>query len=134
MKWKKSPESLVALFGEVLPDDASVERRSMFGYPCAFVHGQMFCGLHQEDLVLRLPPAERAKFLEQPGAEPFVPMPGRPMTEYVVAPPALLESRARLGKWLEKSLAYASKLPPKTRPKRAKAAAARAPKQRTRRL
>jgi TfoX/Sxy family transcriptional regulator of competence genes len=113
MDWKKSPESLIALFDEVAPRDAPVERRKMFGYPAAFVHGHMFGGLFQDHLVLRLPDDERAEFMALPGAAAFEPMPGRPMKGYVVAPDDMLEDRQSLRAWLDRSLRFASSLPPK---------------------
>ncbi|MFI5255460.1 MAG: TfoX/Sxy family protein [Candidatus Limnocylindrales bacterium] len=117
MAWKKSPESLIALFDEVAPRQAPsgppVERRKMFGYPAAFVHGNMFAGLFQDRLMMRLAEAERAEFLAMPGARPFEPMPGRPMTGYFEAPAALLGDPDALRGWLDRSLAYAVTLPPK---------------------
>jgi TfoX/Sxy family transcriptional regulator of competence genes len=112
--WRRAPEQLVMLFGElvaVLPPDA--ERRKMFGYPCVFVNGQLFAGVHQENIMLRLSEAERKAFLALEGAHQFEPMPGRPMREYVVAPQSMLASPDDLIAWLEKSYAYAKSLPPK---------------------
>src|ERR671934_2301103 len=86
MEWRKASESLKSAFEEALPDDPRVERKQMFGYPCAFVNGNMFAGVHQEALFLRLGEQERATLLDQPGSGPFEPMPGRAMREYVVAP------------------------------------------------
>ncbi|HEY6460111.1 MAG TPA: TfoX/Sxy family protein, partial [Polyangiaceae bacterium] len=83
MKWTKSPEFLVQSFDHCLPMAPGVERRSMFGYPCAFVNGHMFCGLHQDSLVVRLPEARREAMVAS-GARIFEPMPGKPMEEYVV--------------------------------------------------
>jgi len=123
MKWKKSPEALVSTFDAALPHDPKVERRSMFGYPCAFVNGNMFTGLHERSLILRLGEAERGELLREPGARIFEPMPGRSMKEYVAAPPGVLADVALLRKWMKKSLAFASALPPKgekpAKPKRA---------------
>jgi TfoX/Sxy family transcriptional regulator of competence genes len=132
MKWTKSPESLVRTFAEALPDAPSVERRSMFGYPCAFVNGNMFAGLHQASLILRLGETERGELLREPGARIFEPMPGRPMKEYVAAPPRVLGNVALLRKWMQKSLAFAASLPPKgEKPAKAKPrAAAKAPAKR----
>jgi TfoX/Sxy family transcriptional regulator of competence genes len=113
MKWMKSPASLVERFGQVVPKDPSVERRSMFGYPCAFLNGHMFCGLYQDHFILRLPEAERTTFLKQAGAKVFEPMPGRPMKEYVLVPPAVLINDATLQRWLRDSVDYVAGLPPK---------------------
>jgi TfoX/Sxy family transcriptional regulator of competence genes len=113
MKWRPVPAELARLFGElvsVLPPD--VERRKMFGCPCVFVNNQMFAGVHQENLMLRLPEAER-QALVQAGGAPFEPMPGRVMREYVVAPKTMLAAPAALSSWLDKAYAYARALPAK---------------------
>ncbi len=49
-KWEKSPQALVQLFDRVLPESPNVERRKMFGYPCAFVNGNMFAGLFAKQM------------------------------------------------------------------------------------
>lgn len=115
MKLTKSPEALAALFDEVAPSKAPVERRKMFGYPCAFVNGNMFTGLHRSNMIIRLRESDRANFLALPGAALFEPMPGRPMKEYVVVPDRILNARAELGGWMKKSLGYALDLPPKAK-------------------
>jgi hypothetical protein len=85
----------------------------MFGYPAAFFQGQMFAGLFQTSMTLRLAEADRARFMTIDGALPFEPMPGRSMREYVVVPSALLAQPSELSAWLDRSLAYAASLPPK---------------------
>ncbi len=112
-KWTKSPPALVNLFHAVLPKDPRVEPRKMFGFDCAFVNGNMFSGLHQADLMVRLPDAERAALLALPGAHGFEPMPGRPMREYVVVPASLHADRRALARWIEKALHYGASLPNK---------------------
>jgi TfoX/Sxy family transcriptional regulator of competence genes len=124
MKWRKAPEELVNAFLEALPDDRRVERRKMFGYPCAFVNGNMFTGLHQENLIVRLAEEERQKLVDQQGAQIFEPMPGRPMKEYVSLPDDILGDVRELRAWMWRSLEYAAALPPK----RAKKAASKAAK------
>jgi TfoX/Sxy family transcriptional regulator of competence genes len=118
MHWKKSSAALIERFSRALPDDPEVQRRSMFGYPCAFVSGNMFCGLHEERLFVRLGESERRRLLREPGACPFEPMPGRRMTEYVVVPDPL--GNRNLAKWLSAALRYAASLPPKPQRRRAK--------------
>jgi TfoX/Sxy family transcriptional regulator of competence genes len=113
MKWRKAPESLIRRFDEVLPDNPAVERRSMFGYPCAFINGNMFCGLYQESFIVRLADDERAKFLTRPGAAVFEPMPGRPMKQYVVVPPSVLADDTAIRGSLQDSVDYVSSLPKK---------------------
>jgi TfoX/Sxy family transcriptional regulator of competence genes len=113
MKWRKSPETLVQRFSEIVPHDPRVERRKMFGYPAAFVAGNLFMGLHQEALILRLSEKDRTSFLKIDGASVFEPMPGRPMREYVVVPSSMLNGVASLAKWIRRSLDYASSIPPR---------------------
>ena len=108
-----SPPWLIQTFEEVFPGPPAVARK-MFGYPAAFVNGNMFSGLFQDQLILRLPEESRKELLAVPGAKPFEPMPGRAMREYVVAPPALFEDRKRLSSWVGKALAYGASLPPKS--------------------
>jgi len=50
----------------------------------------------------------------------FEPMPGRPMKEYVVVPPALADS-AEVDDWVRRSRAYAGQLPAKKPKARKKA-------------
>jgi TfoX/Sxy family transcriptional regulator of competence genes len=126
MAWKKSPDWLVDAFPGLLPDDPRVEPRKMFGYPCAFANGNMFIGLHQDNLILRLPEGERERFLGEHRTHVFAPFPGRPMREYVVVPHALIRKPAALAPWIARSLAYAASIPPKAR--RTKRAGAGKPK------
>jgi TfoX/Sxy family transcriptional regulator of competence genes len=119
VEWTKSPPELVALWDEVVPAAPGVERRKMFGYPAAFTNGNMFAGLHQDSLILRLPDRLYDEFMSQPGARAFEPMPGRAMKGYAVAPEALLTDKAELSGWLERSFEAVARLPAKeTKPKK----------------
>lgn len=112
-KWRPAPDKLKQVFEKAIQSFPEAEPRKVFGYPAAVVNGHMFAGLHQEDLILRLSEADRANLLKCPGAKLFEPMPGRPMREYVVVPPSLLDSETLLNTWLEKALTYTRSLPPK---------------------
>jgi TfoX/Sxy family transcriptional regulator of competence genes len=122
MAWKKSPPELVSAFERIVPDRREVERRKMFGYPAAFVNGNMFVGLHEDRLVLRLDD-ETAGEAKRHGATDFEPMPGRAMKGWVAVPHERLdESRARA--WIERALSHVSDMPGKGRkPKRVTRAA-----------
>ena len=121
MKFEKSPPWLVQLFDEAL-SGTPAERRQMFGYPCGFSNGQLFCGLFASSMFVRLAEADRAALLAVEGARAFDPMGGRPMREYVVLPAALLEEPAQLRDWVSRAAAYAAALPPKKTPARKAAA------------
>ncbi|HSP14078.1 MAG TPA: TfoX/Sxy family protein [Thermoanaerobaculia bacterium] len=126
MKWKKSSPALVELFSSVVPG-APAEQRKMFGYPAAFVNGNLFMALHQENFILRLP---REQMLKIKGAKPFEPMPGRKMKEYIVAPKALIKDESALREWVGKSLEYVLSLPKKAKKKATKKNAAKSTRRR----
>jgi TfoX/Sxy family transcriptional regulator of competence genes len=122
-KWRPASERWVAAFAAA--SKGLGEPRKMFGYPAAFVNGNMFAGLHEAGLVMRLPDAEREQLLGLDGASRFEPMPGRVMREYVVAPDALADEPRAVRTWLTKAFRYASSLPAKPRRKAAVARARR---------
>jgi TfoX/Sxy family transcriptional regulator of competence genes len=112
-KFTRAPDSLVQAFGRAMQDFPMAEQRKMFGYPAAFVNGQMFAGLFGDRMMLRLSESDRAKFMAKFETGLFEPMPGRPMKEYVLVPSAVLQAPAALRIWLNRALDYARSLPPK---------------------
>jgi len=112
-KWKPAPREAVEAFEMSTSGLSVAEPRKMFGYSCVFAKGNMFAGLHEAGMVLRLPDEQRAEFLRLKGAAQFEPMPGRVMREYVVVQRVLLNAPEKLRAWVEKSLAYVSSLPAK---------------------
>jgi TfoX/Sxy family transcriptional regulator of competence genes len=111
----KAPEEMVRLFENALKDFPMATQRKMFGYPAAFVNGNMFTGLFQEDMFLRLSDEDRAVIRKEYGTPLFEPMPGRPMRGYVVVPRYVLNSPRLLRTWLTKGMEYAKALPPKVK-------------------
>jgi TfoX/Sxy family transcriptional regulator of competence genes len=109
----KAPEELVRTFESAMRDFPTAVQRKTFGYPSAFVNGNMFTGLFQQEMFLRLSDEDRADIRSQYGTSLFEPLPGRPMRGYVLVPRYVLNSPKLLRAWLAKGLAYASSLPPK---------------------
>jgi TfoX/Sxy family transcriptional regulator of competence genes len=121
MNWRKAPESLAQAFEAALPADAAVAKRKMFGYPAAFVNGNMFAGVHQEDIVVRLPAERRSAAIES-GARQFEPMPGRPMREYVVLSEGSIADGGELSRWLDEAFRFVAAMPAKeAKPRKKKA-------------
>ncbi len=114
--FEKSPQRLVDTFNAVKPGPPA-EARQMFGYPACFANGNMFMGLFQEDMILRLSEESREE-LAKLGGKPFEPMRGRVMREYVTVPASLIANRARLSSWVARALEYGLNLPPKKAAKR----------------
>lgn len=108
---KPSAEAKAA-FQSLVPAHPSVTMRPMFGNLAAFVNGNMFTGLFGEDLFVRVSEADRARLLEQGGAD-FAPMAGRAMKGYVVLPPGWSERAEGTRSWIDRSLESAQGLPAK---------------------
>jgi TfoX/Sxy family transcriptional regulator of competence genes len=120
MAWTKAPQPLVDLFDASLPADPRIERRKMFGYPAAFVHGNMFAGLFQDRLFARLSPGDQVALEAVHGPLPFEPMPGRPMRGYARAPEPVLADGEATAAFIAQGFEHASSLPPKEKkPKKA---------------
>ena len=122
-RWRRSPPELIEAFDAALPDDPRIERRPMFGFPCAFTGGRLFTGLHQADILVRLGEEDRAKLLAMPGARTFEPMAGRPMREYILVPAGFHADRHTLRAWIERALEFTASLPGKMPARRAAAKA-----------
>lgn len=117
--FRAAPPEMVALFEKVMLAFPDAQVKKTFGYPSAYVNGQMFSGLHNESMILKLPPGDLKTILALDGAHAFEPMPGRPMKEFAVVPPSLLHSEPELVEWLHKAFTYVGSLPPKP-PKKSK--------------
>jgi RNA polymerase sigma factor (sigma-70 family) len=111
--FRKSPPELVTRFDELAELAGDADRKQMFGYPVCVLRGNMFMGLHEDSLVLRLGDADRAEFLCRYDSGLFEPMPGRAMKEYVVVPPALVYDDTAIAEWVRRSRAFAEQLPAK---------------------
>ena len=110
--FSKSPPELVERFGAVMDRYPAAARKKMFGYPAAFVGGNMATGLFADRWVVRLPDAE-IEPAKADGADAFEPVPGKPMKSFVVSPAADVNDDDAIGTWVERGLAHAASLPPK---------------------
>jgi hypothetical protein len=110
--FSKSPAELVERFAVVLERYPDAERKKMFGYPAAFVGGNMATGLFADQWVVRLPDGEIEE-AKAAGAGSFEPMPGRPMKSFVVIPAADVTDDAAITRWVERGLAHAASMPAK---------------------
>ncbi|MEO8272580.1 MAG: TfoX/Sxy family protein [Chloroflexota bacterium] len=114
-KFEKSPPVLVERFEAILDrvGTPATTRRKMFGYPCAWVGGNMASGLFADNWWVRLSPERLAAVLESGEGRGFEVMPGRPMKGYVALPDADVADDARIEAWVTEALAYTATLPPK---------------------
>lgn len=120
MRWKPASPELSELL-DVAMGSFPCQKKKMFGYPAYFLNGNMFTGIHQDSIILRLSERDRSRILENPvDAAPFEPMPGRPMKEYVVLLDSVYDNSEMLDEWLRRSYEYAAYLPPKEAKRKSK--------------
>jgi TfoX/Sxy family transcriptional regulator of competence genes len=112
MAWTRSPDELIEHFGRVVEGFEGVERRKMFGYPAAFVGGNLVTSLHQANWIVRLPDDARDEAMAE-GATQFEPMIGRPMRGYVALPASVLADAERLRSWVSRAVEHGRTLPAK---------------------
>jgi len=113
--WKNPPPDLIERFAAALPAHPDIVRKPMFGYPAAFAHGNMVCGLFRDAVVVRLGKEGASRAISEDRAEQFAPMPGRAMTGYVLVPAADARDAKGLAAWLQRALEFTLTLPKKPR-------------------
>ncbi|MFC2122848.1 TfoX/Sxy family protein [Bacteroidota bacterium] len=117
MPWKKASAELINLLEESMVN-FRCDRKMMFGSPTFFVNNNMFAGVHQDTIIMRLPEQDRQEMQSRyDEAAPFEPMAGHIMKEYIALPESLSGNNDILQEWLNRSYEYALSLPPKE-PKR----------------
>ena len=112
MAWKKAPPELIKRFDAAFPKTSGVQRRLMFGFPAGFVNGNLFSGIFEDRIMVRLS-GDAVKSLK--GGVPFEPMPGRAMTGYTELPATVVASPASLRTWLDRTAAATATMPPKAK-------------------
>jgi len=113
MKWIKAPEELKLLLEGAIKDIAC-EKRPMFGYPAYFINKNMFAGLFQDKLFVRLAePQLKTLHKTYPAIANLEPMPGRPMKDYFELPSSMYEKRAELIRIVQMAAEFTRTLAPK---------------------
>jgi TfoX/Sxy family transcriptional regulator of competence genes len=112
MKWKKAPDELVDFINNKLAGK-NCDYRLMFGFPAYFVNGNMFAGLFEDKLFLRLSDSDIEVIKKNFDIIPFEPIPGRRMKNYMILPKELYTNDNEFNKLIDKSMQYTSLLPNK---------------------
>ncbi|MCB9685047.1 MAG: TfoX/Sxy family protein [Alphaproteobacteria bacterium] len=108
-------------FAGVFPHDARAVSTKWFGAPCGTVNDNMFAGVFEQGIALRLG-EDRVQELAgaHEGLVPFSPM-GRRWQGYAHADAATWRGTDELKGWVLEALEYTATLPPKEKkPKKAK--------------
>ena len=104
----------------VLADLPGLREKEMFGGIAFLLGGNMCVGVHGEDLIVRVEPAQTNALLREPGAKPFG-LSGRGgRAGWLLVAPSGYRSGAALRGWVACGVAYASSLPKKAAKSRRK--------------
>ena len=104
-------EELADRVRALLRDRADVAERPMFGGLTFMVAGHMSCGVHGEELIVRLHPDDEDAALARPHAR-RMDFTSRPMRGFLTVAAEGLEGQ-QLGSWVALALAHAETQPPK---------------------
>lgn len=110
-KWTRSSPALIQKFQTFMENFENIENKKMFGYPCCFLNGNMFTGLHEENWIIRLSEPDREEMTKKYNTSLFEPMPGRVMKEYVILPSLILSDFKIFHEWIDRSITFVSFLP-----------------------
>jgi len=105
-------EGLAERLRKTLKGTRGLEEKKLFGGVGFLVNGNMACGVHKQELMLRIDPAGHEAALQQPHVRVFD-ITGRPMKGWVLVAAEGFRTQAGLAKWVRKSVAYAQSLPAK---------------------
>lgn len=96
----------------VLRRRRNVTEKRMFGGIAFLVHGNMACGLIEDDLVLRVGKEEAARLLGSKHVRPMD-FTGKPLAGYIYAAPAAYRTAAALERLVDLALRFTRTLPRK---------------------
>ena len=91
---------------------AGMDEKKMFGGVAFLIHGNMACGVHGDDMIVRLGAENYEAALQHPFTRPFD-MTGRPMSNWVEVEPPGCATESALKSWVDLGLAFALSLPGK---------------------
>lgn len=110
---EKPSEAAIRAFADAFPEDPRAARKRMFGMDCGVVNGNMFGGVFEAGVTLRLP-EERVQALvaSEEGVMPFTPL-GRRWKGYAIVVADRWVGTPELRGWLAEALEHTATLPAK---------------------
>jgi len=114
-KWKKASNELQT-FLEDMVLAYPCDRKRMFGSEVYFVNNNMFAGVHQDNIFMRMSKEEKLYAMEKiSGVGHFEPMEGRIMREYISIPKDVAADGKLVKQLLDLSYGHVSSLPQRKR-------------------
>jgi TfoX/Sxy family transcriptional regulator of competence genes len=98
-------EELEGRIRRAVADREDISDKKMFGGVAFLLDGKMFCGIVNEDLMVRVGPEAHEKALSEPHVRPMD-FTGRPMKGYVYVDPAGTKTDKMVARWVERGLKF----------------------------
>lgn len=98
---------------KALGRQSSLMEKEMFGGVGFLIQGNMACGVHGQELIVRVGPQGHAAALREAHVRPFDLSAGRPAKGWILVKPAGVRTPAALKKWVERGVTFARSLPAK---------------------
>jgi TfoX/Sxy family transcriptional regulator of competence genes len=89
-----------------------VTEKKMFGGIAFLLNGNMCCGVHKTDMIIRLDPEQTEKKLSDRHTRPFD-LTGRPMKGWLLVSAEGVATDTALGRWIDVATGFARSLPAK---------------------
>jgi hypothetical protein len=86
--------------------------KKMFGGVGFLIHGNMACGVHKTNVIVRVDPSKHATLLKRPHARPFD-ITGRPMKGWLMVDLDGCKTVKQLSGWVKEGVDFALTLPAK---------------------
>ena len=86
--------------------------KKMFGGVGLLLNGNLACGVHKDDLIVRVDPEKHTALLKKPHAKPFD-LTGKPMKGWLLVEADGVKTDKHLSAWVKEGVEFALTLPPK---------------------
>ena len=105
-------EVLAARIRDLLSGTEALSEKRMFGGLAFLINGNMCCGVHGEEVILRVDPQSADDALSEPHVRIFD-MTGRPMKGWLLIGSDAVASDEQLRSWIDMGVDFAGSLPAK---------------------
>jgi TfoX/Sxy family transcriptional regulator of competence genes len=99
-------EQLAERVKKLIKTEKKLEQKKMFGGIAFLVNGNMCCGIHGAEVILRVDPEKYAVLLAKPQVREFD-MTGKPMKGWLILKNSAAAKPAELKRWVNEALSYA---------------------------
>jgi TfoX/Sxy family transcriptional regulator of competence genes len=105
-------EGLAERVREVLAGARGITEKRMFGGLCFLLHGNMIAGIVKNELMVRYAHEQHDAVMKMKHVRPMD-FTKKPMKGFAFVGPEAFDAQADLEEWIDRCLAYVSKLPRK---------------------